>query len=273
MRRLWLVAPLLIALTGCAQLSQVLRASTVTPTAKHQSTRLQNVTLDDATVEATFLIDNPNVMGLKIDGLAWAFALDGQRLFDGRRAGGMNLPAQGRTELKVPITVPFKAIPSLVTTFKDKKEAPYAVQAKATVNTPLGPVTIPLGWEGMLPVPKLPTVSLASARIENLSLSGARVMVQLAVNNPNVFRLPLEALGGRVMVAGQQVAGLSLASARPLAAGEVTAVQLPIDISFASAGFAVASALTAGNATLAVDGNATVGGRALPLNLKTTLTR
>lgn len=273
MRRFALFAVLAVSVSGCAQLSRALRSSAVTPTAAYQSTRLSDISLDDATVEATFAIRNPNAIGLKLDGLDWAFSLDGQQVFDGKFPTGLQLPANGTTLLKVPITVPFRAIPSLFTTFRSKSEAPYSVKARATVRTPIGALALPLGWEGMLPVPKLPTVSLGTARVENLTLTGARIMMQFAVENPNTFALPLEALGGQVKVAGQQVAGLSLAKSQPLSAGQTTAVQMPIDISFASVGFAVANALSAGTATLAVDGHAKVGGKSLPMNLKTTLTR
>lgn len=273
MRRLIFTAIFAASLTGCAQLSRVLRSSAATPTATYQSTSLSNISLDDATVEATFAIRNPNAMGLKLEGLDWAFNFDGQQVFDGKFPTGLQLPANGTTLLKVPITVPFKALPSLFTTFSSKDEAPYSVKARASVKTPLGTIALPLGWEGMLPVPKMPKVSLGTARVESLTLTGARVMVQFALENPNSFALPLEALGGQVKVAGQQVAALALPKGQPLTAGKTTAVHLPIDISFANVGFAVANALSSGNATLAVDGQAKVGGKSLPMNLKTTLTR
>lgn len=274
MRKLSSVVVLLLLLTGgCAQVSKLLRSSARTPTATHKATRLANITLDDATVEATFAIHNPNAMGLKLDGLDWAFAFDGQKLFDGKMPAGLQLPANGTSELKVPITIPFRAIPALVTTYRTKAEAPYKVQARASIKTPVGVLALPIGWEGMLPIPKLPSIALDTARIDSVTLTGARVLVQFGVDNPNKFALPLDALGGRVTVAGHQVAGLSLATPRPLAAGEKTLVQLPIDISFASAGFAVASAITSGSTTLGVSGQASVAGKALPMNLSTTLTR
>ena len=273
MHRVPLVAVLALALTGCAGLMQALRTSVQTPTATHTGTKLQEISLDAATVAATFTVANPNAVGVKLDGLDWAFSFDGQKLFDGRLPTGLNLPANGRTQLTVPITVPFKAIPSLLTTFASKKEAPYSVQASATVKTPIGPLTLPLGWEGVLPVPKLPSVRLTTARVDTVSLTGARLTVALAVENPNVFRLPLEALGGRVLVGGQPVASVALSNARALEPGRVTQLELPVDISFASTGLAVTSALTSGRATLALDGQAKVGGKALPFDLKTTLTR
>lgn len=273
MRRLLLIAVVAVSLTGCAQLSRALRSNATPPTATYQSTSLSNISLDDATVEATFAVRNPNAIGLKLEGLDWAFSFDGQQVFDGKFPTGLQLPANGTTLLKVPITVPFKALPSLFTTFSTKNEAPYTVKARASVRTPIGTIGLPLGWEGMLPVPKMPKVSLGTARVESLTLTGARVMVQFALENPNTFALPLEALGGQVKVSGQQVAGLTLAKAQALTAGKTTTVQMPIDISFASVGFAVANALSSGNATLAVDGQAKVGGKSLPMNLKTTLTR
>lgn len=272
-RRVLVLAACLVALTnsGCAELLSLLRGGVRTPVATYQKVELASITLDDATVAATFQIDNPNPIGLSLAGIGYAFSLDGRRLFDGQLPNGLQLPPNGRMTLVVPVKVPFSALPDLATTFATRTEAPYTVAASATVRTPIGELTLPLSWTGKLPIPHLPKLSVGSARVENLSFLGARLVVTLAVDNPNGFELPLSSLTGHVLVAGQQIAALGLAASRPLAAGRVTMVELPIDLSFASAGLAVSAALAQGRAAVRLQGAASIAGRMLPLDLATTL--
>lgn len=272
-RRIVLVVTLALALTstGCAELLKMLKGGVRTPTATYQSAALDSISLDDATVSATFAIVNPNPIALNLAGVAYAFALDGHPVINGTFPTGIQLAANGTSSLKVPVKIPFSAIPNLVTTLRTKTEAPYDVKGSVSVKTPIGDLTLPIHWAGTLPLPQLPKMSVAGAHVQNLSFTGARVVISLAVNNPNGFALPLTALTGRVLVADQQVAALGLPASKPLAAKTVTTVDLPIDVSFASAGFAVSTAMARGSAALRLTGSASVAGKTLPLDLATTL--
>jgi LEA14-like dessication related protein len=273
LRRAALVATVALALlsTGCAELLRMLAGGVQTPSAAFQSAALDTISLDDATVAATFQITNPNPIGLNLAGVGYAVTFEGQPLFEGNFPTGIQLAANATSPLTVPVRIPFSAIPNLATTLLTKTEAKYEVRGAVTVRSPIGDLTLPIHWGGTLPLPQLPKLSVSGARVQNLSFSGARIVVTLAVNNPNVFALPLTALTGRVLVAEQQVAALALPASKPLAAKTVTAVEIPIDVSFASAGFAVSTAMARGSAALRLQGSASVAGKTLPLDLGTTL--
>ena len=273
MRKLRLLAVFvaLVSLAGCASLLKLLQGGLKTPAATFQHADLQNASLQDVTVAATFRLDNPNPIGLALAGVGYGFSLDGHELFEGQLANGLNLPPGGSASLVVPVRVPYSAVPELATTLATKTEAPYAVDASATVHTLIGDLTIPLHWTGTLPIPKLPQVKVSSVRVRGLSFSGAQLVVALAVENPNGFALPLTALDGQLLVSGQAVASLGLTAGRPLAAKQTTAIELPIDVSFASAGLAVSRALTHAGAPVRLRGHATIAGRAIPLDLTTAI--
>lgn len=266
-RRLALVVLVALPLASCQTLLTLLSQAFQRPVATYREATLQSITLDDATVAATFDIQNPNAVALDVEGIAYEFALDGKKLFDGQLPGGLQLVPNGKSPLVVPVRVPFAAVPELLTTLATKAEAPYTVRATVSVRTPIGLMSLPVGWSGQLPIPKLPSVTVAGAKVTGLSFTGARLTVSLAVENPNVFALPFDGVDGAVVIAGQQVAKVALASLAPLAAKGTARVELPVDISFASAGLAVSSALAAQTAEIAVRGEASFAGRKLPLNL------
>lgn len=256
---------------GCATLLKLFEAATEPPTAQFQKAEVRSVSLEDATIAATFTVTNPNPLALSLEGLDWKFALDGKQLLAGTAPDGLRLPARGSTALVIPIKVPFTAIPDLFTTFSTKDEVPYAVNAVATVRTPIGPISLPLDWSALLPVPKLPTVALATARLDQVSLLGASMSVVLKVTNPNVFPLPLDALSGAVVVADRNVAQLGLSSPRPLGPKETIDVTMPIQVSFAQLGLAAATAISTRQAAVGVRGSAAFAGHSVPLDFRTTL--
>jgi len=266
-----LLVALLATSTGCATLLKLFEAATEPPSAQFQKAELRSVSMEDATVAATFTVNNPNPLALSLQGLSWKFALDGKQLLTGVVEDGLRLPARSSTPLTIPVKIPFSAIPDLFQTFANKDEAPYAVNAVATVRTPIGDLALPLDWTAMLPIPKLPTVTLASARLDQVTLLGASMSVVLKVTNPNVFPLPLDALSGAVVVADRNVAQLSITAARPIAAKETFDLTLPIRVSFSDLGLAAATAISTKQASVGVRGSAAFAGTAVPLDFRTTL--
>lgn len=262
---------LAVVASGCGTLLRSLKGTVEAPRAQLEEAKLGAVSLDDVTVVATFVVTNPNLVAVQLAKTDFAFSLDGKKIFEGSAPSGLDLPAGGRAKLTLPVKVPWSAVPDLVTTFASKNEAPYVVQGRVGVKTPIGDLPLPIKFGGTVPIPKLPKVSLGTARVDEMSLAGARVLVRLDVDNPNVFGLPLDALLGSVKIAGQPVAQLGLAAARPLEAGKTTPVEIPVNVSFVSAGMAVASALSSRSATVEVAGEAKVAGRSLPLSLSTSL--
>jgi LEA14-like dessication related protein len=266
-----LLLAIVLAGAGCTALTRALRTVLEPPRALFQTAELSAIDLDAATIAAHFRLENPNPVALPLDNLRWAFHLDGTKVLEGTLDERVRLAPNGATPLTVPIRVPFAALPALLTTLAAKAEAPYLVEGRAAVRTPLGELGFPLRFEGLLPIPKVPMVSFTSARLTGLTPLGATFSVALAVTNPNVFPLPLQALAAKVSVAQQPLATVGLDAPRPLPAGGTVELSLPVTVSFAGSGLALLSALQSGGARVALDGEARVAGRRLPVDLATTL--
>lgn len=141
--------------TGCATLTMLLHGGFKTPTATLQSASIESVGLEAVTLAATFSVENPNPVGVRLAGIDWQFAFDGEALLDGSLAEPLELRARSATTVKIPIRVPYKAIPNAVLVFARRPQAPYEVTGTFVVDTPLGRRAVPVRWSGEFPRPGL----------------------------------------------------------------------------------------------------------------------
>lgn len=144
-----------LSATGCATLTMLLHGGFQTPTATLRSASIEGVSLEAVTLAATFDVENPNPVGVKLVGVDWQFAFDGEALLDGALAEPLELRAKGATTVKIPVRVPYKAIPNAVLVFARRPQAPYEVSGTINVDTPLGRRAVPVRWTGEFPRPSL----------------------------------------------------------------------------------------------------------------------
>lgn len=255
----------LLGLTACATL---VRGAVKDPKLHFEDASLTAISLDSATLKATFKVENPNPFGLKLSGGSYGFSFDGRKLFDGVLDQALELPASATTLITVPIRVPFDAIPHLLTTLATRESALYQVDGTVKVRTPISDVALPFSWKGTLPIPKLPTLSLSNARVENVSLAGARLVLSVGVDNPNSFPLPLEKLSANLSMNGHSLTHVGAMTPKVLAPKQVTTIEVPVELSLAQAGPLVSRALS-GDSTVHLDGEAVLGGRSIPIRLST----
>jgi len=264
-----LVAVLLSTLPGCALL-RGLEKGLQAPTARFESAEIQAVSLESATVLAHLTLHNPNLLGVQVAEVSWDFVVEGDRLFGGRAPSGVRLAPQGDAPLAVQVIVPYSGLAKLAVALATRDEVPYRVEARIGVQTPVGVLTVPAGWNGTLPVPKLPSVRLVGVRAGEIGFTGVRAVVTLGVENRNPFPIPLEAVSLRLLAEGRALASVG-GAARTLAPRQESLLELPVEISFAQAGSAAASALAARNLAVRLQGELKAGGRALPVDLGATL--
>jgi len=271
-RRLLWTSLLLVALTGagCASLQALLAGAFKKPTVSFKNAALGGVSLGGATVNLTWLVNNPNPFGLEVAELSYRFNVEGKQVVAGTPPKGLDLRANGRSELEFPAETRFAAPVPVVTTFLTKDAAAYTAEGTVGIRTPIGVLRFPLKHEGTFPVPKMPEVQLESPRITNLTLTGATVEFPLHVTNRNGFALPINGLVGAVNIAGNRVGELSASNIGTLEARGSRKVTLPLKIDFGRAAQA-ALALRSGRATVGFSGNLQSGGVSLPVNLSQTL--
>jgi LEA14-like dessication related protein len=222
-------------------------------------------------VNLHFLLKNNNPVGVKLASLAYSFAVENHPFVSGHPPTGLQIRADGVSDLSFPAHVEFRDLAATLEVFLQKNTASYTASGSVGVDTPIGVVTFPLSHSGTFDVPKIPAISIQAPTLNNISFSGAHLTLPIALNNRNSFPLPFAGMSTQVTVAGAQVVAPSIPAQSALAAHEQRVVNLGVDINFASAGLAVANALRTKRADIGLRGNINVGGLSLPVNLNQTV--
>ena len=267
--------PLLVCLPlllcGCALLRDLAQATFQNPTLTFKDAKLGDASLGGATVNLTYVLENPNPIGLSLAEVGYAFSVEGKQVVAGAPAKGLTIPASGRTELVFPASVKFAELAPALVTFLKKDSAAYRAEGFLGIQTPVGVIRVPLAKEGTFEVPKLPKVELGAPRITDVSFSGAKVQLPLSLTNRNGFALPIGGLDGAIQMGGATLGTVSTGDMGSVGTGETKQLTLPLTLRFQNA-LSGLSSVTGGPVTLAFNGNLKSGPVSIPLNFSQTVT-
>ncbi len=251
---------------GCKHLGQYLKPRE--PKVKFKRVAIKKISFDSLDVEFFFDVYNPNEIGIEFSSLEYQLDIDGSTLFRGRQNRGLSLKPKGRSELALPFGIVFqKFVKSMVSFFQSKDDVPYRISLKLGFQLPIiGQLVVPVEKRGRLPVPKLPKIEMGNVELVSISPMGAELKFQLKVSNPNRFPIRLRGLKYRIEIANSSL--LSGSSRLPLlpARGR-RSVEIPLNISFLNAGFAIVNAIRSRNISFLLDGYLDLGLFKLPFKI------
>jgi LEA14-like dessication related protein len=253
------------AVTGCSLLQNV--AQSREPSLSFKNASLSDVSLAGATVNLTFSVQNPNPVGITLAETDYKLSLAGKQLVAGKPPSGVRIPASGSSDVTLPAQVRFADLGDSLAAVLRQNEVPYRAEGHLGVSTPLGVVPLAFAQEGTLPLPRIPTISVQSPRINSLSLTQATLDLPLTLSNPNSFPLPLGTVAGDLSIAGAQVGRVASAELGRIDARQSRTVAVPVIVHFAQA-FAAAQALREGKARVALDGQLTSGDASVPVHVE-----
>ncbi len=264
MRKLVFLLPLL---ASCSLLQSVAGAAFERPSLAFRDVKLDHIDFTGADVQLLFDVTNPNSSGLDLGAASYALDIEGHSVATGKPPQGLQVPGKGTATVTLPAHVIWNQLAPALEAVLTKKSLAYKASGTIGVSSPIGLLTLPLEHEGTIEPPHLPSVSLQAPRIVHLGFSGARLALPLKLTNTNAFPLPLGAIDGTVDIEGARVGSVVLAQPPAVGPSSEQTIELPLDISFASAGLAVASALQAGAAHIKLDGTLRSLGASLPLHI------
>ncbi|MCU7795503.1 MAG: LEA type 2 family protein [Candidatus Thiodiazotropha sp. (ex Myrtea spinifera)] len=234
-----------ISLSGCAtleQVGQVLEGQK--PTAQVNGVRLTSLDFEGMDLAFDVQVDNPNPVGISLAGLDYDLSLLGSRFLKGDQPMGMRLAANGNSSVEVPMRLGFQQLLSTYQQLKGADSAGYQLDLGMGFDVPvLGRVRVPVSYQGEFPVPKMPDVKVRSLDVQQLSMSGAKLTMQLEVDNPNAFSLLLNQLNYDVKLNGYNVGSGLMGRAVNLQQGSPGVINLPLSLDFAQAGMGLYKAL------------------------------
>jgi LEA14-like dessication related protein len=255
---------LLLALSGCATLDQMVKK----PTATFSGVKLTHADLLEGTAIFNFDVHNPNPIGISAGRITYDLKLNGKHFTKGELDRGVSLPAGTTSPMAIPVTLRYLDFFDSLSQLWRTQQAAYALSGGFTV----GPFSIPFEAQGRFDLPRLPKISLESIRIERLSLLGASLDCTLKMDNPNDFNLLLKRLDYGLKLGDATFAQASALPKAPIGSNDQTLMNLALDVSFSQLGRSAYQLLMGSSAAYALDGelvfDAPGGGEhAVPFNL------
>jgi len=197
-------------------------------------------------VEADFVFEvyNPNPIAVSASRFDYALAFADIELLSGEEPDGWQFAASGASELSLPTGFGFQTLFEVVDAVRGQDEIDFALNGAFGFDTPLGPLDLPFAEGGAFPAPRKPKISLERLFVEDLSIWGADLQLDLAIDNDHGSRLEFLDLDWDVELAGISVAGQRLQQWGEVEGATTGILSVPISLDFVSVGQALYQALT-----------------------------
>ena len=155
----------------------------------------------------------------------------------GRRDQPLRVEANSHSIVHLPLTVKYADLFAAVKSLADNDSTAYQLQCGLTFDLPvLGPTRIPFKHAGRLPTLHKPRIGLGGLQVDGLSLTGAKLGLDITVVNPNPFDLILQALDYDLDIDGHSWARGTTQEAITLPARGKGVIRLPIQLNLLQLG-------------------------------------
>ena len=230
-------------LLGCAALQQI--ANIQEPKLDVQNVRFTGMSFDAIDLAFDIKIKNPNPLSATLAGFDYDFQIDNSSFLKGQQNKQLTIQAMGESSIEIPISLNFKELYSTFQALKSQDSSAYKLLCGLSFNLPvLGPTRIPISKSGNLPNIKLPDVKIGSLKLNKINFSGADLLLNLKVKNPNAFSLLMNKLNYDFAVNGKTwVKGLTQNQMQVTQKGEST-IAIPISLNFMDMGTALYQMIT-----------------------------
>ena len=265
-RLLLLVLPIVLAGTsGCALWRMI--TGEKQPELTFKEVRFTGWSLDSVQLDLVYELDNPWDVPLRLAEVAYQLEIEGRRVISGAPRAGLRIEPRRKQILTFPAKVHFLDVVPTVRALFSKDALAYRASGRLGVKTPVGVVGLPLSKSGRIDVPKLPSLDLSSISVARRGVAGASLAVGLDVTNRNAFPVPITGLDWALQLAGARVGG-GKAQGAIVPPGATRRIEIPVDLSLASAGQGLAALLAGRPADVALSGKLGFGKVETPIDLK-----
>ena len=145
------ILAILLALTGCSAIENLVRQPDVTLT----DVRLTSASLAGADLLFKFRVDNPNSRGMVLDGIGYKLRLNDEPMLEGRHDARIEIAA-GQSTVELPMSLGYADLYKVIRSLAASDKPTYAIDAEFSFTVPvLGVITVPLSRRGVVPLDKV----------------------------------------------------------------------------------------------------------------------
>lgn len=229
---------MLLLLIGCG-----LDFSAFIPTVKFNRLEVSAIDFDHIDTNFVFDVDNPNPVGAPLDRFSYAFSLEGVDLLSGEDPDGMELVADGTSEMALPIALDFVGVYEAVTATRGLDYVGFGLRGGFGFDTDVGPVDIVYDEDGSFPALRVPKFKLGKLRVTGADATKVGFGLDMGVNNDHGSTMDFEALDFQLDFAGVEVGGGQLDRLGSVAGASEETLTLPFEIDYVDAIEAIGAAL------------------------------
>jgi LEA14-like dessication related protein len=241
----YLVLLIIVLIQGCSSLEQAGElVSGTKPTGEVKGVKLSRLDFKGIDLVFDLQVDNPNPVKITLDHLDYELKLLNRSFLTGEQGMGMSLPANGLSQVKLPVRMEFEKLLSSYKELSKRDELPYQIALGLGFDVPLlGRIRLPVQYQGRLPILKIPDISLNRLDIQRLTLQKADLILEFEVVNPNRFALMLDRLDYQLKLNGIDVGNGALSQSLKVEQGGQGRIRLPLTLNFMQAGRGLYTAL------------------------------
>lgn len=231
----------LMAMLSCQQALQLLNQVNIKePTASVEKVQLTDISLQKVDLRFDIAVENPNPLGVHLSGMDYNLLINDASFIKGQKKDKLNIKANGKANVSIPLSLTFSEIRKAVTSFADLDTVPYQLDLKIGVNLPvLGNIKIPLSKKGSFPNLKIPEINLKGIKLNSIGFSGADLKFMIDIKNPNALSFITGNLNYDLEVNGKNWIKGKIDKAIKINKKAKQTVTIPVTLNFLEMGSAV----------------------------------
>lgn len=238
------LASILFLLSGCSALSDLTK-NIQKPNVSVENVRVTGFDFQQIELTYDLKVENPNALSMDLLSYDYELKLNENSFVKGQQARRTTIEASGDSRIEVPVSLNFQQVYRAVSNLRGADEASYSFLSTLTFDLPvLGRTNMPIEKDGKIPLLQLPDIRLRDFQIESLSLSGAKLNLQLDFDNPNGFGLTVNGLDYNLDVNGDSWSDGTALQDVSIKKNGVTELNIPLSLNFSDIGMSAFRALS-----------------------------
>ncbi|MCL2721874.1 MAG: LEA type 2 family protein [Treponema sp.] len=235
----------LLPLTTCQTVSSVFQE----PVVSLHSMGITGISFNGVQFICKVQVQNPNAFSIPFPETDWEFFVNTNSFIKGTVKNNQQIGAKRSTIVDIPISLDYLEVLNSFRSLWGSRQAGYRAALDIKIPLPiLGNKVWKLEHSGNFPIPQVPQVSSPSMRVDNVSITGAEVVVTLNFVNPNAFALPSPKITYNYMVNRNSFIRGTIENQQPLAPSSTTPISFRMLVNYADLFRTFTSLLTASQA-------------------------
>jgi LEA14-like dessication related protein len=207
------------------------------PEVRIASTELESLSFSGLTLRFDVEVNNPNPIGIALAGFDYELQIEDIPFVSGEVNERVSIDARDRSIIPLPVELGFEEIAQTIDSLEGRDEMSYRLSSGFSFNLPvLGRFRMPVQTEGTFPILRPPRLRVAGLRLNEISLSGASLELELDMVNRNSFRVFVQSLEYRFRVDGRDWASGMRQERVRVPDYDTVRLTLPVELDFTSVG-------------------------------------